>query len=195
MKYVIGLCVASAFAAVAESAPAQDDGSAPLSSEAAPAAVVPPATQPRPLRDALPFRQGAVAVTLTLASGFREDNSYLILGVGLGYYILNGLELGLDGSVWVFDSPTIGMVTPQAKYVFGFVPVIKPYVGAFYRQYIVGSGIDDFDSAGGRAGIYLVPGSSASIGIGVVYEHLIDCKDRILPCDAWYPEGTIAVSF
>jgi hypothetical protein len=198
MKHLMGLCVALALAAVAESAAAESYGSEPITLEAAPMPGVPPATQPlpRPPRpDSLPFRRGAVGLTLTLASGFRDDNSYLILGAGLGYYILSGLELGLDGAIWLFDSPTIGMITPQAKYVFEFVPIIKPYIGTFYRQYVVGSGIDDFDSAGGRAGIYFVPGRSAYFGLGAVYEHLLDCEDRILPCDAWYPEGTIAVSF
>jgi hypothetical protein len=198
MKHLFGFCVALALAAFAESAPAEFYDPEPLSPASASAPGVPPTTQPLPRRprpDSLPFRRGAVGVTLTLASGFRDDNSYLILGTGLGYYILSGLELGLDGAIWLFDSPTIGMITPQAKYVLEFVPVIKPYIGTFYRQYVVGSGIDDFDSAGGRAGVYFVPGSSAYFGLGAVYEHLIECEDRILPCDAWYPEGTIAVSF
>jgi hypothetical protein len=171
-----------------------DPYSSPAASSSTPlTASEPPEKARRP--DSLPFQQGAVGVKLTVASAFMGDNEYLILGGGLGYYIADGLEVALDGSVWIFDSPTIGTLTPQLEYVLHPIPIIKPYIGGFFRHYIVGDGIDDFQSAGGRAGVYIVPGSAAYFGFGGVYEHQLDCDRRVIPCDQWYPEMRIAVSF
>jgi hypothetical protein len=151
--------------------------------------------EPGPRRDQLPFLKGAKTVTLTLGSAFIGSNDYFILGLGLGYYVIDGLELGVDGSIWLFDSPTIGTVTPQIKYVLHQVPVLKPYVGAFYRHYFIGEDINDLDSVGARVGAYIVSGKGAYFGIGGLYEHILDCNDTILECDNWYPEVLIGFSF
>ncbi len=39
------------------------------------------------------------------AQGVGE--TYMVAGVGLGYFVANGLELGLDGEAWVGSSPQI----------------------------------------------------------------------------------------
>ncbi|HXS18684.1 MAG TPA: hypothetical protein VN764_15910, partial [Polyangiaceae bacterium] len=125
---------------------------------------------------------------------FGNDKSYMILGAGVGYYLVDGLEAGLEGQIWLFDEPTVGTVTPQVRYVLHMVPVIKPYVGTFYRRYMIGNDRDDFSSVGGRVGgILLLGGGRTFIGAGALYEHIIEDTD-VLSSDEWYPEITIGIS-
>ena len=154
------------------------------------------APEPRgPRADQRPFLQGSPSLTLTLGSAWVGSNDYFIVGAGLGYYALDGLEVGLDGAIWLFDSPTIGTLTPQIKYVVHQLPIIKPYIGTFYRHYFVGDDIEDLDSVGARVGIYIVSGKGAYFGVGGLYEHMLDCNENVLECDDWYPEFIVGISF
>jgi hypothetical protein len=199
MKRLFGIGLMAALAASAKAAPAEPYPSDPYAATGTSSSAPPPAAseplQKPPRPDTLPFQQGAVGLALTVATAFEGDNEYLILGGGLGFYVANGFQIGIDGALWVFDSPTIGTVTPKVEYVLSPIPIIKPYLGGFFRHYIVGDGRDDFQSAGGRAGAYIVPGDAAYFGFGALYEHQLDCGRRVIPCDQWYPEITVAVSF
>lgn len=143
-----------------------------------------------------PFCQGSIGLSLVVGSASAGSENYFVLGAGVSYYLIDGLSLGLDGDVWMGGDPTIYTLTPQARYVLWFVPVIKPYVGAFYRHYFLSEGFEDIDSIGGRAGAYLVSGSGSYLGLGAVYEKLLDCQDDdFRDCDSWYPELTLGFSF
>lgn len=165
--------------------------------EQAPPPEAPEEEAPKRKRDAGPFARGSVTLTLLVGTAsLGYDSQYVILGGGLGYYVVDGLELGAEGTIWLFDSPTIGTVMPQARYVLHMVPVIKPYVGTFFKHYMVGEDIDDFNSVGGKVGGLLVMAQGrAYLGLGAVYEHLLDCDDTYFSCDDWYPELSIALSF
>ena len=149
--------------------------------------------EPRP--DQRPFLKGSTSLTLTLGSAWIGNNDYFIVGAGLGQYLLDGLEVGLDGAIWLFDSPTIATLTPQIKYVVHQLPIVKPYIGGFYRHYFVGDDIEDLDSVGARVGVYIVSGKGAYFGIGGLYEHMLDCNENVLECDDWYPELIVGISF
>jgi hypothetical protein len=148
-----------------------------------------------------PFDRGRITLSFMLGTAFGGDSNYLILGAGVGYYLVQGLEVALDSTVWVLDEPVIGTLTPQLRYVLHFVPVLKPYVGGFYRHYFVGNDFDDLNSVGARMGAYFVPRSSARFalyfGLGAVYEHVLDCNEHssVIACNDWYPEISIGISF
>lgn len=143
-----------------------------------------------------PFSQGSISPSIVVGSAQFGDRSYLILGGGLSYFVLDGLSVGVDGDVWVLDTPGVKTLTPQVRYVFYFVPVLQPYVGAFYRHYFIGGGFDDLDSVGGRAGVYLFAGSGGSfLGLGAIYEKFLSCDDTFRECDGWYPELSVGISF
>lgn len=143
-----------------------------------------------------PFSQGSIGVSILLGNASVGDKSYLILGAGAGYYLIDGLEIGLEGSTWLLEDPRINTLTPQAKYVLYFVPVIKPYVGTFYSHYFIGGGFDDQNSVGGRVGGYWILGGGGSyLGVGAVYEHFLGCDDAVVSCDDWYPEVSLGLSF
>ena len=146
-------------------------------------------------RDAGAFDGGLGRISLIAGTGSSVGDDYLLLGGGLGYFIADGLELGLDYEAWLIGDPTVHRLSPGARYVFHFVPVVKPYVGGFYRHAFV-SNREDVDYAGARAGLYLSPGKSRlSFGAGAVYERVLDCSDGlIVECDSVYPEFTFGIS-
>jgi len=135
-----------------------------------------------------PFRQGAQSVSVIVGAGsaFRDD--YIILGVGYGYYVLKGLELGIDAQFWLSGDPSITKLSPQIRYVFTQPETVKPYVGAFYRRTYI-DGLDDLDSIGYRAGLNFMGRGNFFFGAGVVYENYQDCSETVFTsCSDTYPE-------
>jgi hypothetical protein len=175
-------------------APPATIGAATVSTYADPNAA-PQAPPPAPAEVRGPFSRGQVELTGMIGSTFSSHHSYLILGIGAGYYLLNGLQASLAGSIWFLDSPVSGTITPGVNYVLHMVPVLKPYVGAFYRHYIIGDNYKDLNSVGARLGLYLMPRPTRSyFGIGAVFETLFDCDSKVRACNSVYPEVTIAIS-
>jgi len=141
------------------------------------------------------FSKGRTSLAITGGTGYAFNESYLVLGVGVGYYVLDGLALGLSVESWSGSSPGLYKVTPSVQYVFHQIPKLNPYIGAFYRRTYV-SGMSDIDSVGGRAGVYVAAGRSAYIGLGAVYESYLDCNKAIYTsCSDTYPELTFMISF
>jgi len=139
------------------------------------------------------FSKGSTSIGIVAGSGsaFRDD--YIILGVGIGYYVVNGLELGIDVQHWFSGDPGITKVSPQIRYVFNQPKTIKPYVGAFYRRTFIDN-LDDVNSFGYRAGAYFSSKSGVYIGGGMVYERYQDCS-QFTDCSNTYPEILLSVSF
>ena len=135
-----------------------------------------------------PFSQGSQAVSVILGSGSAFNDDYLILGLGYGYYVINGLELGIDAQFWMSGDPSITKLSPKITYVFTQPERIKPYLGAFYRRTFVDD-LDDFDSFGYRAGLNFMGSGNFFFGLGVVYEEYRSCNENIFSnCSDTYPE-------
>jgi len=142
-----------------------------------------------------PFEKGSWSMALGAGSGRMFSNDYLIVGLGVGYYLLNGLEIGIDGEAWLGDDPDIYKLSPQVKYVLPTRSKIRPYVGTFYRHIFIDH-YDDIDSIGGRGGVYFMSDKQWFIGVGGVYESYLNCDDTIYSsCDDIYPEITFSFSF
>ena len=144
------------------------------------------------------FSQNSTSVGVFVGSGRAFDDDYIILGVGAGYYVAEGLEVGIDFQRWFSGEPTITKVSPQVRYVFTRAQGIKPYVGAFYRRTSFddfnGIEIDDQDSFGYRAGAYFSSNNGVYIGGGLVYEEYKDCS-RVTDCSTTSPEILFTFSF
>ena len=144
------------------------------------------------------FSKSQTNFSVVIGSGSAFDDDYTILGLGVGYYVTNGLELGVDLQRWFSGEPTITKVSPQIRYVFTEPKTIKPYVGAFYRRTSYddynGIELDDQDSFGYRAGAYFSTNNRVYIGAGVVYEEFKDCS-RFTDCSTTSPEILFTVSF
>jgi hypothetical protein len=145
-----------------------------------------------------PFAQGRTRISVVLGSatgGF--DSTYLILGAGVGFFVLDGFAVEVDAQAWLFGDPFTATVTPGLRYIFWMVPKVNPYIGAFYRHYFIENPFDDFDTYGARAGLLLQIGDNGYLGAGAVYERRFSCDNDEFrsDCDQWYPEITFSLSF
>lgn len=143
---------------------------------------------------AAPFKKGDLSASLMVGSGQAFNDNYTIVGAGIGYYVLDGLKLGINGQTWRGGEVSINKYSPQIQYVMLRNEQIKPYLGAFYRRTSI-DGFDDLDSAGGRAGVYLSGQDDYYISIGIVHESYISCDESIyVSCSDTYPELSITFS-
>ncbi len=141
------------------------------------------------------FGQGRTRLSIYGGAASNLNQTYGLIGIGAGYFILNGLEAGIDGEVWFGNDPNIYKITPEVRYVFWRMQRIKPYVGGFYRRTIY-EHLDDVDSYGGRAGLFTAMGGHAYAGVGMVYERLANCNEtKYKSCDSSYPEISFSVGF
>ena len=140
-----------------------------------------------------PFSKGHSSVSIIAGSGSAFNDNYIILGGGYGYYVADGLELGLDAQYWFSGDPTILRLSPQIKYVVPVEAKLQPYVGVFYRRTFVNdSRFEDQDSYGSRLGVYFSSHSGVYLGGGIVYEKYADCTFG--DCSNSYPELLISIS-
>lgn len=141
------------------------------------------------------FERGRFRASASGALGTAFNEDYFVLGLGLGYYLADGLELGVNGEAWTGNDPGIYKLRPQLTYVFTQGQRLMPYVGAFYQRTYFES-FPDLDSYGGRAGIFTSIGGRGYAGAGLVYEKYVDCNETIYDsCDSTYPEFMIGASF
>lgn len=144
---------------------------------------------------AAPFDRGSQTASLMLGSGSSFRENYVIVGGGYGYYLLDGLELGIDAQAWVGGTPKIYKLSPQVKYVFDISSEIRPYAGAFYRRTYI-EGRDDLNSSGYRAGLLFMGEKGTYFGAGYVFENYQDCSTTLFrDCSTNYPEILFSVSF
>jgi hypothetical protein len=152
---------------------------------AAPEAAAPPAES-----KAGPFARGKKTASILFGFGSTFSSDYFILGGGVGYFLVDGLELELNAEIWLFGDPTITKLTPGLRYVLHMVPVVKPYIGGFYRYTFLEDPFENVSSIGARAGVYLVKSQRFMLGLGGVFEYYIDSGYDT----EWYPELTIAIA-
>jgi len=141
------------------------------------------------------FSKGHTHFVVTAGSGYAFNESYLVLGLGVSHYVIDGLNVGLSVESWSGGEPGLYKVTPSVQYVFHQIPRLNPYIGAFYRRTYI-DGRPDINSTGGRAGVYLAAGGNAYIGLGAVYESYNDCNKAIYSsCSDTYPEVSFTIAF
>lgn len=142
-----------------------------------------------------PFEQGAVSVSVVLGEGQAFAETYTIFGLGAGYYLLDGLEAGLEYEVWSGGRPGIEQLRPRLNYVFARQAALAPYAGIFFQRTYV-DGLADRDARGVRAGAYLQPDSGLLLGFGLAHLRYLDCTETIFTnCSDTYPELIIGLTY
>ena len=170
----------------------------PATAPAAESAQTPPpaaqSTAPQGRRE--PFTKGTTRVSITGGWGRSFDEDYLMLGIGAGRFIANGLNIGLDFEAWMLGDPGVFKISPNVNYVLSSPRRrTKPYVGGFWRRTMI-EDADDLSSVGGRAGAYFKGAGPVMIGGGAVYESYLDCEEKgYTDCSHVYPEFLISASF
>ncbi len=143
-----------------------------------------------------PFDQGNVRISVGGGLGRGFDQTYFIVKGAAAYYLIDGLEVGLEAESWLFNSPSQFRIGPQTRYILHFVPIVKPYAGVFYRHAFISDGFADLDSVGWRAGAFLTPTFNTFFGAGVVQEFYLDCDEDVYAnCTLLYPEVTFSIAF
>ncbi len=140
-----------------------------------------------------PFNRDSTDVSLVLGTGSAFNNNYIILGGGIGYYVRDGLEVGVDIQRWSSASPSLIKVSTQLKYVFLSMSQLQPYLGVFFRRTFVNSSqFINQNSYGLRTGVYFPNQSGVYLGMGVAYENYQHCDAG--DCSVFYPELLISFS-
>lgn len=141
------------------------------------------------------FDKGAKRVSVILGSGSSLGNDYIVLGLGAGYYVVDGLDLGLNVQAWLGDEPSIYQITPEARYTFQITDVLAPYAGALFRETII-ENRNNTSAYGAKAGLNIITGSNSYIGVGIVTIKYKDCRESVLVnCSETYPEASLLFSF
>ncbi|HUI45541.1 MAG TPA: hypothetical protein VL122_06115 [Nitrospirota bacterium] len=144
---------------------------------------------------AYPFTAGSARFSIELGGGTAFNQNYSILGIGGGYFVADGIEVGLDVEEWLGNSPRIEQVSPQARVVLRWNGIVQPYLGAFYRRTL----IEDYpgqNTIGARAGVYFLTGGNAYFGAGLAQEVHLNCDRTVYSsCSETYPELLFAVTF
>ncbi|MDB4956810.1 MAG: hypothetical protein JWO36_4379 [Myxococcales bacterium] len=176
------------------------DEPAPSVEPAPPPEPAPP--EPTPLEPApprkTPFDRGRVGLSLGGGSQSNGTSHYFVIGGGVGYFVLDGVELGLSALQQFGDGPNVTKVSPSIRYIaqplVGKWPLI-PYVGVFYNHWFITTDVPDVDSAGTRAGLLYISGSLI-LGLGVVYEHIVSTctASPTTDCSSVYPDFTISLA-
>ena len=143
------------------------------------------------------FEEGTVRASLGVGTGTLGDQRYFILGPGLGFFVLDGLELELDTELWFVGDPSLFVLSPGIRYTVTQLGDFMPYVGGFYKHAFI-KGLDDTDSIGARLGISwdLAPGVMASGG--VVFEYDLGCEaipELGVRCSRFLPELGLSLLF
>jgi hypothetical protein len=148
-----------------------------------------------PVRAAGMFGQGSAQIALLAGNGYAFDQSYFIIGASAGYYVRDGLGIGLSFEHWSGSGPGINKYAPFAQYVFYQAFDVQPYAGGFYRHTAV-DGLPGINSLGARAGVYIPAGSSAYFGAGLIYESYLDCQTAVYRnCSETYPDLSFTFAF
>ena len=130
-------------------------------------------------------------LAVTAGVGSANHNTYFLIGGMVGYEMALGFTPNLQGLAWTGSTPSMFKLSPGLTW-YAPLPLIRPYVGAFYSHWFVGSGFPDQDAIGLRGGLQLASAGPATIDAGVAYEHLLSCS---VDCDSWWPEISAAVRF
>lgn len=141
------------------------------------------------------FSKGNKHFAIYGGTGYAFNDEYFVIGAKGSYYFANGFNVGLGLETWTGGNPDISKITPSLQYVFYQPAAVKPYVGVFYRRTYI-ENLEDLESTGVRAGVFIASGRNVYIGLGGVYESYLDCEESIYQtCDESYPEISITFAF
>jgi len=144
---------------------------------------------------AYPFAAGSARLSLMFGGATAFHQNYTVLGIGGGYFITDGIEVGLDAESWSGSSPGIEEISPQVRAVFPRSGSVSPYAGVFYRRTFI-EGYRGLDTVGARVGLYFLSGRNLYFGAGVAEENHLNCDRTIYAsCAEIYPELSLAFIF
>lgn len=131
-----------------------------------------------------PFSQGRTRLSLWGGGSFSPGGRSFAIGGGVGWFAMDGLELGAEGAVFPVEEPFVAVLGPQVRYVVEVSDRLAPYAGVFHRHWFIAADREDQDAIGARGGVLLATGA-VFLQLGLAYERLVrrcqvDCT-RVVP--------------
>ncbi len=120
----------------------------------------------------MPFSKGRFRISG--GGGTTFGGSGFVLALGFGYFVVDGLEVGLDGDIWLGGDPLMGSLAPQIRYLLPYLYPVIPYAGIFYRHIFIEKPWDDRDFFGGRLGLLISIRNTFMIGGGIVMQYALE---------------------
>ena len=142
------------------------------------------------------FEKSRSSVGVVAGTSYSYGNQYTILGVGVDYFLANGLSVGVGYRGWFGGDPSINQLTIASSYYIPLSKKFRPYIGGFIRETFVDYdkfGNENYESYGGRAGLAIVMSPASYVSLGYVYEKY---GDGIFGDDSSsYPELVFSLAF
>jgi hypothetical protein len=132
-----------------------------------------------------------VRIGASAGVGSAYGQTYFEVGGRLGYDIGFGVTPEVALLFWNGSTPNFVELAPGITWYLP-LPVVRPYVGAFYAHDFVSAGFPDQDALGIRGGIGLFGLGPLYVTIGAAYERRLSCPSD---CDTWWPEATAGFNF
>lgn len=141
------------------------------------------------------FDKGRSSVGIVAGSSSAHGETYTILGVGVDYFVVNGLSVGIGYYGWFGDEDNINQLTLSSSYYLPLSQKLRPYVGGFIRESFVSSS-EDYTSYGARGGLAITMSPNSYMSFGYTYEKYGNCSETIYrDCSSSYPELVFSLSF
>ena len=141
------------------------------------------------------FDAGSRRFSFVVGSGSALSDNYTVLGIGAGFYPVDGLELGAEVNLWLGGDYDIYEISPSMTYIFTQLDAIKPYIGVLYRETFIET-YDNLSAVGARAGVVLDSGNGFNFRVGVTVVSYQDCASSWKrDCTEVTPEVSVGVTF
>jgi hypothetical protein len=142
------------------------------------------------------FEQGESSVALGIGSGQQLGRNYTVINGRYGYFFVKEFEASLALELWRGNSPEIYKIIPELRYVYSAPQRWKPYGALFVGYTNYGGAVQDRNSYGAKAGVYLRLNPSAYLGLGLVHERMENCDTAVYSnCQYTYPEVSLNFTF
>jgi len=144
------------------------------------------------------FQEGNVGLGIVVGSGTATTSegtqNYTLAGVGVDYFIVDDMSVGLGYMGWFGASPSLNQVTVSSTYYLPADEKYHPYFGAFLRETFMSSGYEDYESYGAKVGLAVAFSKKSYLAIGIVQEFYANTHygDE---SSTTYPEIVFAFSF
>ena len=141
------------------------------------------------------FDKGRMSVGVVAGAGSSYGDSYTILGVGVDYFVMDGLSVGAGYQGWFGGDNNLNQLTFSSSYYIPLSQKFRPYIGGFIRgNYLSDS--DNYQSYGARGGLAITMSPNSYMSFGYAYEEYGNCTEGIFrDCSSSYPELVFSLSF
>ena len=136
------------------------------------------------------LKQGSGVISLKGGVVTVSNEDYIIGGANIGWFVLDGLKVGLGYERWFDREPNIDKLSVDTNYYLPISNRIRPYIGAFYANNFASS--EDAGSSHGFRGGLLFYTNEASIGLEWNHEYFDRCD---IACERSYPTVVIGLRF